>query len=370
MFPKTIKVRWIGPACVVVLCVILALGLWPFYVPRNEVSWAENQNGLEFGNHGSAMSVGALAGPRAGSSCSIEAWIRPANRWHSGTILSFYSADNPQQLSVHQALTDLMLQLGTGEQPRVTVAKVYVDEVFRRPGVVLITVTSGVRGTAVYVNGELVRAFSRFQFGAAACSGRIILADAPLQQDGWAGEARALAIYYAELPASRVLRHYQAWSNGKQPEILPEDCNAGLYRFDEHGGRLAHNYAGAGADLTIPESYTVVDKVFLEPFWEEFEPSWNYVRGILKNIVGFIPLGFCFYAYFAFVRRYSRAALVTVLFGFAVSLTIEVLQGYLPTRDSGTTDLITNTLGTYVGVLAYQGVMVRVCGRSLDAALW
>jgi len=107
--------------------------------------------------------------------------------------------------------------------------------------------------------------------------------------------------------------------------------------------------------LYIPERFVVLHQAFLRPFWEEYEATWDYWRGsILINIGGFIPFGFLFCAYFSFAKRIKRPALVTVLLGFVVSLTIECLQALLPTRDSGTTDLITNTLGTCLGVWLYR----------------
>jgi VanZ family protein len=47
----------------------------------------------------------------------------------------------------------------------------------------------------------------------------------------------------------------------------------------------------------------------------------------------------------------GRAFLVAIFIGISVSLSIEMLQSYFPTRDSSMTDLICNTIGTILGMM-------------------
>lgn len=81
----------------------------------------------------------------------------------------------------------------------------------------------------------------------------------------------------------------------------------------------------------------------------------SYWGAVVKNIIGFVPFGLCFCACLS-AHKVRRAALATVTLGALTSLTIEVLQAYLPTRDSGMTDIITNTLGTYAGAVAWKAL--------------
>jgi VanZ family protein len=193
----------------------------------------------------------------------------------------------------------------------------------------------------------------------------LVLGDSAGQPDSWPGRLLGFAIYDRELSAPRLMRHYETWTRAGRPEIQSDDANRALYLFDEHTGNVVHDHANSGVDLSIPDKYMVLYQLFLQPFWTEFSMSRSYWGAALKNIVGFIPFGLCFCARLSMARRIKRAALISVVLGALVSLTIEILQSQLPTRDSGTTDLITNTLGTWVGVIAFRGM----AGRGLFAIL-
>jgi len=122
------------------------------------------------------------------------------------------------------------------------------------------------------------------------------------------------------------------------------------FRFDEGKGHVVHNQVDPSTNLLIPERFFVFHEQFLELPWDEFQAGCIIGGTSRSNVVGFIPLGFLFSGVFLCGWKESkRATRLTIVLGFLVSLTIEVLQAFLPTRDSGVTDLITNTFGTALG---------------------
>jgi glycopeptide antibiotics resistance protein len=125
---------------------------------------------------------------------------------------------------------------------------------------------------------------------------------------------------------------------------------------------------GPAINLEIPKRYTLLKQTQFEPFWREYRPGPALWIDVLVNIGGFIPLGFIFCCYLSSIRRVQRPLLFATVVGFAVSLTIEFFQSYLPTRNSGTTDLFTNTLGSFLGAKLYASDAVAILFAKLGAA--
>lgn len=323
-----------------------------------------DESGLRFDHYGTVLSSGQFTLPSLDASpCSLEVWLRPADTWKTGTVLAFYNAVNSREFSLQQSDTDLVLRREIGDEHYQT--RLDVNEVFRKDKQVLITVTSDGQGVAVFINGNLAARSPRFELSAKDLTGTLIVANSPLQNNNWLGILGGIAIYNSELRAAEVYQHYDEWTKKRKPTVGEGEHIFALYLFDERSGNLAHNSIRPGNDLYIPERYMVVHQLLLEPPWREFvrQGSDLYRKNVFLNVCGFIPLGFVFAAQFTSIRGIKQAALATIILGASVSLIIEILQSYLPTRNSGVTDLITNTFGTGVGVALYGAAafsLVRV----------
>jgi hypothetical protein len=339
--------------CALVLSGILVAGLWPFHAPKNEVSWLSNGNGVLIGDYGSLLSAGGFKTNKSTGGISLEIFLKPSVIDDSGTILSFYSREHRStSFMLRQSLDDLALQRKTlGPEHVAMTERIYVDHAFHRAKWVLLTISSGEEGTSIYMDGTLARMSREFRFSGTDLTGQLVIGNSSVTADTWPGQLKGLAIYNRQLTASQIAQNCRSWLGSGYPGVSAANEAIALYLFDEGAGRVVHDQVDSAKDLVIPDRFFVLHEPFLERPWNEYYSGWSYWKDVGVNIAGFVPLGFFFYVYFSMVRRVRHPVAVTAAFGFAVSLTIEVLQAFLPTRNSGITDLITNTSGTILGVI-------------------
>jgi VanZ family protein len=96
---------------------------------------------------------------------------------------------------------------------------------------------------------------------------------------------------------------------------------------------------------------------FLAQPWSRWWSGFDLV----SNLLGYLPLGaLLFGALVRSGRRLARAVGVTLLGGTLLSLTMELLQNFLPGRVPSNVDLVLNILGTALGVAA--GAAVHLMG--------
>jgi len=360
----TRKKRRLGILCGITITAILGATLWPFNpFPRNEVRWLTEANGISFDGAGLVISEEPLRTEenRTQQSCTLELLLRPVAVKSLYTILSFYTPNHPGQFLVRQWTDGLLVSHDVADDKnKIKRRKIDVDHAFEVGKVLLLTIVSGPNGTVVYKNGRQAQFFRTFTISPSELSGQIVIGTSPVEYQPWVGEIRGLAIYSSGLTPARVFEHYKAWTDGPGVD-LSEPESIAVYRFTERAGNKLHNVAHAGPDLEIPKYFTVPHRALLTSPVKEFQASWGYVKDILLNVGGFVPLGFVVCAYLALGRSRGKAIFFTIFAVGMLSIAIEVLQAYIPRRVSGTTDIITNTLGATLGAaLARPGTVRRI----------
>jgi VanZ like family/Concanavalin A-like lectin/glucanases superfamily len=351
--------------CIAAVLAVLVATLWPFNpIPRNGVTCLQGPAGIKFEGAGLVTSHQSIELPETNGteSYTLELLLRPSSTKSVYTILAFDTPNPPKQLLVRQWKDSLLVTHDSSvESDRTQTIKFDVDHVFHPGRLVYVAISSGPDGTNVYIDGQLAKSFRRFSISKADLAGKIVLGTSPVTYQPWSGELRGLSIYSKELTSGDASRHYKEWI---YPHGRPDLQYAiARYAFVEAAGREVRNEVASGPNLEIPATFAIPHKGMLRPPAKEFRANWMYATDVLTNIAGFIPLGLIGCAYFSWMRGRWKAILFTPVACGILSLMIEVLQYYIPRRGSGTTDLITNTLGAAIGALLSQIGLVR---RALE----
>ncbi len=102
--------------------------------------------------------------------------------------------------------------------------------------------------------------------------------------------------------------------------------------------------------LWIPEQYTVPSRIILaSPAHYNWHTRW-FAFDMAVNIIAFLPFGFL--GGMVFTRRLgsiSKGVAVTILAAFLFSLSVELLQAWLPSRNSSMVDLFCDVAGAGTG---------------------
>ena len=340
----------LGALCLAMTAAILVAGLWPFnFRPENKVRWLKDQNGVEF--HGRAVIYSTIpvfqSSNIAIKSLSVELSLQPTTEdsSHIGHIVSILGDQGSESFFVGQWKSHLIL--GKGTHGKKTYREIGIRDILKKGEKRFVAITSGADGTRIYVDGIYLKSSPRFYLSSTEekPSGKIVLGNSPAGSEYWTGNLLSLAIYDRVLTGEEVAQHSHGSkkSGGEGP--------VAIYFFDEHFGTLAHDSVG-DHHLAIPTRFEVLKKTILVPPWEDFRLNRSYLMDILTNILGFIPFGFFLSAYLRMRKPQSNFGLLitTTLIAGCISLSIELIQIYLPTRSSQLTDVITNIFGTAIGV--------------------
>lgn len=328
--------------------------LWPFnFFLKNGANWIPDRNGIHFSGPGILLSASPLVvpAPVINNSVSIELWLRSDEIWFRRAVLAFYNPSSASQLVIRQWNGGLLISRDSIANPGgAAVEKIYVKDLFRRGHPLFLTITSSPAGTVVYVNAVQKQFFPNFHIHAGDLSGQLIVGSAPASFNPWRGDLYSISLYASAFSAQEVRVRYDALSGTSAPSPQTQTLLA-QYSFTESSGRITRSSVATAPNLEMPEGFFPPHKPFLQAPLNQYEATWTYYRDLLANILGFVPFGFLLYAYLANTRFARLAVLYSFLSGAAFSFLIELLQGYIPQRDSGFNDVITNGFGALLGAL-------------------
>jgi VanZ family protein len=340
---------WIG---------ILIAGLWPFnFVPKNRIRWLPGGAGLHFDGYGQVFSSEPMLlsrGTDGAAQATIELVFTPSKSYNAASTLFSLVNQDEVSFAIGQSLTDLFLQGSFIRSEGMPVMKLFIGDVCGQARELFVTVTLDTRHVDVYLDGQLARSFP-VSTRAGNLSGKILVGHSVEDGGRWSGSVARLAISEGTLDAAKISRRYEQWTKTRH---LDSDVNhrSAAYDFVTPAADFVRNAGEIGPDLIIPKIFRVSKPTVLR--WpDHFNRSVAVDAAV--NIAGFVPFGLvtCLCLRLWTGWSISRCAAMTILAGASVSLTIELLQVLLPTRDSSLADVVTNILGTVIGAgAAFAGV--------------
>ena len=372
--------RWFGWISAVIVVGYFIVGLWPFdFRPQNHVSWLPGRPGLHFEKCGVAHDpellperVSSDVTTNQAASFTVEIWAE-ADREPDDNVYHLLTIHNdrlPRDFIICQWQRACILRATVQHPwPSRKVSEVDARVALTEGNPKFITIRGDGTGTDFFLDGLPAGHFSQYVLKPEALDGQLMLGNDASGKHPWSGSLFGLAIYNRALNVAEIGGHHDLWSQGRARQLTNDSGLKALYLFNEGGGRRAEDSSISRHHLDIPEIFQPVHKEFLIAPWKDLSYDRPDYSDIAVNILGFIPFGFCFFLHRRSVkpRRLLANFVFVVLVGALVSLTIEIIQAWLPSRTSSATDLLTNIFGALLGAVLALAIQSKVVPAKFEA---
>ena len=241
--------------------------------------------------------------------------------------------------------------------------RIFIDTALIPDGPLFLTMTTGSFGTKLYCDGKLVQEKKDLTLELpSGGKSRLLLGNSVYGTNPWEGDIYGLAFYRSTLTDEDIAIHFNRWSEEHNFSFAKTYKPLALFLFDEKEGEWANDYTIGNDPLNIPKKMKILERKILEPPWQNFRFDQKNIEDILINVIGFMPLGFLLFATLNRLDGNSmkHGILITAISCFVLSLFIEIVQAWIPSRSSSMTDLISNTFGGWIGSIAFKFTTKKV----------
>lgn len=362
LYPITLKIL-LG-TFVIILLGILIFGLIPKnFTISNNVKWVSNPPGIRFGKYGIAYTEPFIEAVEDINSeqngFSIEIALKPERHQEKRFqfIFAVHNGEDSTQLLMGQWGTDFIVMNGDDYDNTKRKKRISVDTLSMHAEELFVTITTSEIGTKIYLNGQLISSKRdlKLKLSAGGARARIIIGNSPYGKNSWIGTLYGLAFYRDALTSEKAARHYATWIKKRSFSFAKRENPFVLFLFDETNGFRSFDHANGKNHLHIPSKTKILQTKFLDISSSKFELKIGFLKDIAFNLLGFMPFGFILSAVLLkfngpFVKHHI---IIAVASGFLLSLMLEFIQCWIPSRSSSAIDLVFNTLGAFIGAKIY-----------------
>ena len=367
--------KQISLKCLFGLSVAIFLGILFFGLKPNGFNFSNgvyriiDQPGIRFNKYGIAYTnsfIKLIGDNISKPNCfSIEIALRPGGYQTKGTnfILALHNGRDREQLLIWQYHSRIILMNGDDYDHKRRTKRIVVDIASLSTTTRFITVTTGAKGTEVYLDGQFVSRKKDLTLKIPNGSKtRLLLGNSVYGKQSWQGDIYGLAFYGYTFTAQDVAFHFDRWVQVQNFSFAKKEKPFLLYVFDEKEGERVFDHSGGNNHLKIPSRMHILKKTILSPLRSTYKFSRIFILDIITNLVGFI-----FFSFFLTATLIKLGGafekhdlLIAVSLCFAVSLIIEIFQAFIPSRYSEMLDLILNTFGALIGAVIYRFFILRI----------